>query len=129
MEFRRVLFRSDVIKKIFSVFILLFWGLFANAQIYTPVTWKFEAENVTKSSATLVITADIAPGWHVYSQFIEDGGPIPNSFSFEKGTGYTLDGTVTESPKAVGGFDPTFKMQISWHKKQDRKSTRLNSSH
>ncbi|TCK82965.1 protein-disulfide reductase DsbD family protein [Albibacterium bauzanense] len=112
-------------KKIFSVFILLFWGLFANAQIYTPVTWKFEAENITKSSATLVITADIAPGWHVYSQFIEDGGPIPTSFSFEKGTGYTLDGTVTESPKAVGGFDPTFKMQISWHKKQVKFSQKI----
>lgn len=112
-------------KKIFSVFILLFWGLFANAQIYTPVTWKFEAENITKSSATLVITADIAPGWHVYSQFIEDGGPIPTSFNFEKGAGYTLDGTVTESPKAVGGFDPTFKMQISWHKKQVKFSQKI----
>lgn len=112
-------------KKIFSVFILLCLGLFASAQIYTPVTWNFEAENITKSSATLVITANIAPGWHVYSQFIEDGGPIPTSFSFEKGTGYSLDGKVTESPKAVGGFDPTFKMQISWHKKQVKFSQKI----
>jgi len=112
-------------KKIFSVFILLCLGLFASAQIYTPVTWKFEAENITKNSATLVITANIAPGWHVYSQFIEEGGPIPTSFSFDKGTGYTLDGTVSESPKAVGGFDPTFKMQISWHKKEVKFSQKI----
>jgi thiol:disulfide interchange protein len=112
-------------KKIFSVFILLCLGLFASAQIYTPVTWKFEAENITKSSATLVITANIAQGWHVYSQFIEDGGPIPTSFSFEKSSAYSLDGTVSESPKAVGGFDPTFKMQISWHKNQVRFSQKI----
>jgi len=112
-------------KKIFSLFILLWLGLFVNAQIYTPVTWKFEAENITKSSATLVITANIAPGWHVYSQFVEEGGPIPTSFSFEKNIGYALDGTVSESPKAVGGFDPTFKMQISWHKKEVKFSQKI----
>src|SRR5690554_6020966 len=118
-------FKKRFMKKFFSVVILIFWGLFANAQIYTPVTWKFDAENITKSSATLVITADIAPGWHVYSQFIEEGGPIPTFFSFEKGTGYTLDGKVSESPKAVGGFDPTFKMDISWHKKQVKFSQKI----
>lgn len=118
-------FKKRFMKKIFSVVILLFLGLFASAQIYTPVSWKFGAENITKNSATLVITADIAPGWHVYSQFIEDGGPIPTSFTFEKGTGYILDGKVSESPKAVGGFDPTFKMDIAWHKKQVKFSQKI----
>ena len=41
----------------------------ANAQIYDPVEWEATAEYVSENEATIVITATIEPGWHVYSQF------------------------------------------------------------
>ena len=104
-------------KKILSIFLLVFVNiLYTNAQIYDPVSWKFTAENVHGKEATVVITATIQPGWHVYSQFIEEGGPIPTSFKFDKGKGYSLIGKVSESPKAISAFDPNFNMQIAWHK-------------
>src|SRR5690606_4111789 len=114
-------------KKILFLFTLLSLGLFAKAQIYDPVDWKFEAKDVTEKEATLVITATIDRGWHVYSQFIEEGGPIPTSFKFE-GAGFAPIGGVTESPKAVGAFDPNFNMQIAWHKNEVKFSQKIRLS-
>lgn len=111
-------------KKLFLVFLLACINFFASAQIYDPVSWKFGAENISDKEATLVITANIEPGWHVYSQFIEEGGPIPTSFKFQE-DGFRRVGSVTESPKAISAFDPNFNMQIAWHKNQVRFSQKI----
>lgn len=100
-------------------------GIFANAQLYDPVSWSFSAEDIKGKEATLVFTANIEPGWHVYSQFIEEGGPIPTSFTIENGKGFTLKGSVIESPKAISAFDPNFNMQIAWHKTKVRFSQKI----
>lgn len=103
-------------KRLFLL-LLLFWGSWsAQAQIYDPVSWKFSVENVKGDEATLVLSATIQSGWYLYSQFIEEGGPIPTSFSFEKSDAYSLIGSVSESPKAVPAFDAVFSMQIAKHK-------------
>ena len=96
----------------------LIWGLTAFAQIENPVTWSFSAKDVGEGKAEINIKADIQPGWHVYSQFIKEGGPIPTSFSFNPSKDYTLIGKVAESPKAISSFDKNFNMQIAWHEKQ-----------
>jgi thiol:disulfide interchange protein DsbD len=89
-----------------------------NAKIYDPVKWSFASEKYNDKEYNLIITAKIEKGWHVYSQFIEDGGPIPTSFKFMPSSDYKLVGSVTESPKAETAFDKTFDMQIAWHKDQ-----------
>ena len=89
-----------------------------NAKIYDPVKWSFSSENINDKEAFLVIKAQIEEGWHVYSQFIEEGGPIPTSFKFDPSADYKLIGKVTESPKAISAFDKNFNMKISWHKDQ-----------
>lgn len=99
--------------------------VYAHAQIYDPVKWKMEAEHISKNEATVVITATIEPGWHLYSQFIEEGGPIPTTFKFKEGRGYSLIGSVSESPKAISAFDPNFNMQIAWHKSKVRFSQKI----
>ena len=87
-----------------------------NAKIEDPVRWSYRSEKVTDKEFDLVITATIEKGWHVYSQFIEDGGPIPTSFKFTPSKTYKLKGPVSELPKAVSAFDKNFDMQIAWHK-------------
>ena len=111
-------------KKIFGV-IFLFLSLTSQAQfadpkakIYDPVKWNFSSEKINDKESYLVITALIEKGWHVYSQFIEEGGPIPTSFKFTPTADYKLIGKVTESPKAVSAFDKNFNMKISWHMDQ-----------
>ena len=89
-----------------------------NAKIYDPVKWSFASKKYNDKEYNLIITAKIEKGWHVYSQFIEDGGPIPTSFKFMPSSDYNLVGSVTESPKAETAFDKTFDMQIAWHKDQ-----------
>lgn len=103
-------------KRLLLLFLFLFGSWSTQAQIYDPVSWKFSVEDVKGDEATLVLTATIQNGWYLYSQFIEEGGPIPTSFSFEKSDAYSLIGSVSESPKAVPAFDAVFSMQIAKHK-------------
>ena len=97
---------------------ILISSLAATAQIEEPVKWSFSSVNLGDNKVEIRMVADIQPGWHVYSQFIEEGGPIPTSFTFTPSKDYTLIGKVSESPKAISSFDTNFKMKIAWHEKQ-----------
>ena len=100
------------------VFFLVFAVYHVQAQILEPVKWSFSSKKVSDKVANLIITAKINTGWHVYSQFIEEGGPIPTSFKFTPSGDYRLSGKVAEFPKAVSAFDKNFDMQIAWHEKE-----------
>jgi thiol:disulfide interchange protein DsbD len=88
------------------------------AKIYDPVKWSYSSEKINDKEFNLIITAKIEKGWHLYSQFIEEGGPVPTSFKFKQSADYKLIGKVSESPKAVTAFDKNFDMEIAWHKDQ-----------
>ena len=68
---------------------------------------------ISNTEAELVFTANIDKGWHLYSQDIPEGGPIPTTFHIEKGMGFFLTGTVTE-PKATEVFDKQFDMKVKY---------------
>ena len=104
-------------KKLLVLF-LVFAVYNVQAQILEPVKWSFSSKKVSDKEANLIITAKINAGWHVYSQFIEEGGPIPTSFKFTPSGDYRLSGKVAEFPKAVSAFDKNFDMQIAWHEKE-----------
>src|ERR1039457_6718004 len=42
----------------------------------------FKIQQADNDTAYLVFTAKIDKGWHLYSQFVDAGGPIPTSFKF-----------------------------------------------
>ena len=90
----------------------------ALAQIEKPVTWQFAAQPGAAGEATLTFTAAIAGDWHIYSQFIEEGGPEPTSFTFTPSPDYELVGKVAESPAPVKTFDKTFNMNIAYFQKR-----------
>jgi len=104
-------------KKLYTLLLVLL-VLQSQAQIENPVKWSYSAQKTGKNEANILIKADIQKGWHLYSQFIEDGGPIPTSFIFSPSNDYQLLGKVGESPKAVIAFDPNFGMKIAWHETQ-----------
>ena len=97
---------------LFTLILISFTGL---AQIYNPVKWSFSTEAITDKEAYVVITADIEKGWHIYSQFIDDGGPIPTTFTFNKNADYNLIGKAIEIPKAIPVLDKTFGLMIASH--------------
>lgn len=104
-------------KKTILSLLLSFISLTLFAQIQNPVKWTYSVENNGKEEATLVIKASIAKGWHLYSQFIGEGGPVPTSFRFDKSNNYSLVGKVDEIPKAKPIFDEIFEMQVAWFEK------------
>ena len=100
------------------VVILLGISSLAQAQIERPVTWTFAAKPGAAGEATLTATATIAGNWHIYSQFIEDGGPVPTSFEFTPSPDYELVGKVAESPAPVKAFEKAFNMNIAYFPKR-----------
>ncbi len=94
----------------FAFALLPFLGF---TQILDPVKWTFKVEQTKPDEATLLLIAKADPGWHVYSQDIPAGGPIPTSFKFEKSPAYELIGKVTE-PKPIEENDPNFNMVLKF---------------
>lgn len=63
----------------------------AQSEHSTPVHWRLD-HSVTLSELRreMLVEADIAEGWYLYSALQPPGGPIP--LSFDVGVGYSLGG-------------------------------------
>lgn len=83
------------------------------AQMLDPVKWTFSYQKLTDSTANIILKARIDKSWHLYSQDIPDGGPVPTSFKFVKSKDYQIVGKVNE-PKAIEEFDPNFEMKVKY---------------
>lgn len=104
------LFRKPLLA-FFAALVLVNTGY---AQIQNPVKWTSSVEQKSSTEATLIMSATIEKDWHVYSQFIDDGGPIPTSIKFEKTKNYALDGKAAEAGKMITEFDKSFEMNLKF---------------
>ena len=100
-------------KKLFLFIAVLFAISNLTAQIYDPVSFTTSVKEIGENKYTLVITAKIDKGWHVYSQNVPDGGPAPTSFTFQPSKNYKKTGSVVE-PKGHEVDDPVFQMRIKY---------------
>ena len=103
-----------------KLFFVLFCSLsfLGQAQIFTPVSWKFSAKSLEKGEVEVILTAKIDAGWHIYSQHVKAGGPVPTSFTFTPSKDFSPIGEVEEQTKLMEGFEKTFNMNISWFENQ-----------
>ena len=79
----------------------------------SPVKWEFKTKVTGSNTAELQFVASITKGWHLYSQHLPEGGPMPTEFKFEKLNGVLLTGTTIE-PTALEVFDEMFKMKVKY---------------
>lgn len=98
---------------VFSVFLTLSCN-WAAAQILAPVSWSFDKVQLDNGEYQLNFTAQMEEGWVIYSQFIEEGGPVATSFNYESLEGIEL---IDAQPREIGdykkeGFDPFFEMDL-----------------
>jgi len=121
-------------KKVFSLFALTVLLLISTAgfsQIFEPVKWKTEVEDLGDGTFNLIMNATIDDGWYLYSQNVPDGGPIPTGFTFENENGaFELIGEATESAGKTK-FDNVFEMELTTFTKEatfTQKIKRLNGS-
>ena len=91
----------------------IFTSLWINAQVLQPVKWSWKSEQINDTEYNLIFQADIETTWAVYSQFIQEGGPIPTSFNFDPGDHYELIGKAEESGNLKQSFDKVFEMDIA----------------
>ena len=101
-------------KRFVSLLMLTFMALAVQAQILTPVKWKIQLEDSGTAEKTLVFSATLDAGWHLYDMNLPEGGPISTSFSFENLTGAKAVGTPVASKEATKVFDEQFQMELRW---------------
>jgi thiol:disulfide interchange protein DsbD len=105
-------------KKIFFLLLTILFYTNGTAQILDPVKWKSKIEKVSETEFNLILEGTIENGWHLYSQFTPDGGPIPLELKFAESAGnYDLVGKTKES-KTKKEFNPVFEVdEIFFEKK------------
>ena len=84
----------------------------ANAQ--QKISWSYAAKKLAGNKYEVHISATPPKGWHVYSQFTPDGGPIPTTFKFANNALVALQGKVAEKGKVITYFDENFKVNVKY---------------
>ncbi|WP_075556234.1 protein-disulfide reductase DsbD family protein [Parabacteroides timonensis] len=102
-------------KKLFSVFLLVFVTLAVQAQIHQPVKWKIKLEDSKTAEKEVVFTATSEKGWHLYDMNLPEGGPVSTSFTFETLKGAELIGQPVSSVKPTVVYDELFAMDLRWY--------------
>ncbi|MFB9052817.1 protein-disulfide reductase DsbD domain-containing protein [Formosa undariae] len=98
--------------KIVLLLVLMIMGS-VNGQILEPVKWSTSVNKISDTEYELVATASIDQGWHLYSQTVPDGGPIPTTFAFKGSKDFLKKGNTQEGAGHVID-DPIFEMKIKY---------------
>ncbi|WP_370478520.1 protein-disulfide reductase DsbD family protein [Tamlana flava] len=84
------------------------------AQVFEPVKWSTDIEKISDTEYNLISKATIDKGWHLYSQDVPEGGPIPTSFIYDDSEGtFKIVGNTTEDEGHTVN-DPVFEMEIKF---------------
>lgn len=96
-----------------TLLFLLFIALSSSSFGQDKVAWAVNYDALTE---TIIFTASISEGWHLYGQEIsEEIGPVPTSFKFEKNKQFKLIGK-TDEPTPITEYDPNFDGELSYFK-------------
>ncbi|WP_040278899.1 protein-disulfide reductase DsbD family protein [Psychroserpens damuponensis] len=100
----------------------------ATSGILEPVKWKASVEKISDTEYVLVSTATIDEHWHLYSQTVPDGGPIPTTFDYTLDEGVELVGKTIED-KGVTVQDKVFEMEVKYfeHTAEFRQHIKLSN--
>ncbi len=101
------------LRYLLAAFVLAMGASVSSGQVLKPVKWAFSTE-ASGGKTYLVYSATIAPGWNVYSQYLEsDDGPVATEITYEDKAGATLVGKSIESGGKDAGFDEVFRMNVT----------------
>ena len=102
------------LKKVLLLCFLVFsFASNLDAQVFDPVSWETKTEQISDTEYDLIATATIDTGWHLYSQLVPDGGPIPTTFTYTTDANFELSGKTLED-KGHTVDDPVFEMRIKF---------------
>ena len=81
-----------------------------STQILRPCHWTYKVEQSSPGEATLISTAKLNSGWHLYSQHIPDKH-IKTKFTYDSLINYKLVGD-TEEGKPNKKYEPYLEMEV-----------------
>lgn len=93
-----------------SVFVLIAVSL--SGQNFEPVKWTYTMNQLNAEEFEIIFEAKIDKGWTVYSQYIEEGGPVPTSIWYETEGVVENIGDAIEVGHKKEGMDPIFEMKV-----------------
>ena len=94
-------------KRIVFIALCLLATLGVSAQQLDPAKRSFSVKETSDTEAELIITVKLDNGWHMYSQYTNENGPLPTVFEFTPSADYALVGKVSE-PKPHEEMDEIF---------------------
>ncbi|MBU2526262.1 MAG: thioredoxin family protein [Bacteroidetes bacterium] len=101
-------------KNLFITILFLVFNLVGFSQILDPIDWSAKAQKTAEDTYEIQIKARLDPHWHLYSQHVASGGPIPTQFDFtDAEENYTLVGETLE-PEGIENYDGVFEMDIKY---------------
>ena len=101
-------------KKLFFLLFISCFTQLVSAQIKDPVAWTFEAKKKNADTYELVITANVPKPWHMYSQNMPTGGPVPTKVVFNNNPLVKKIGTTKETGKLEKINDKIFGMEVQF---------------
>ncbi|MBA2501005.1 MAG: hypothetical protein H0V30_14880 [Chitinophagaceae bacterium] len=99
-------------KKLFALSLGLIVVILVHAQAQNLVDWNFSAKKINSTTYEIYLTANLEPGWHVYSQSTPDGGPLPTTISYAKNPLVSLNGKAKEVGKLEQRFEEIFGVDV-----------------
>jgi len=103
-----------------KIVLALIWSAVAFGQgILDPVKWDISTRPGNEPGVhEILFKAKVNDGWYVYSQFLEEDGPIPTTIYFDDETGFSKMGPASESgSNKVSEYDNNFEMELVKFKK------------
>ena len=101
-------------KKLIFSLLLFVSGIFSTQSQESTATWSTSITKESDTEYTLVFKANLKEGWHLYSQFLPEGGPLATEFTFENPNNtYKLIGKTWES-ETHKAYEEIFEMETSY---------------
>ncbi len=80
--------------------------------ILQPVKWKMSKVQLNDDEYELIFEASMDDGWAIYSIYMEEGGPIPTSITYENAEGAQMISKAVEEGHKKEGPDPLWKDEV-----------------
>lgn len=94
-------------KRILLLVPALFLAILAMAQVKNPVKWLFSAKKLTPTTYEVRLTANIDPGWHIYTMDHQADIGVATTVDFQKNPLGTPEGKMKVEGKPVSMKDPS----------------------
>ena len=86
----------------------------AKSQMVDPVKWNIQLNQLSDTEVEVVFDATIDDEWHVYTNDLPEGGPVPTSVEWEKLNNVKLVGELTPHSTPVKEIDLVYNLELSW---------------